>query len=309
MKTHRPSRLAVFAVLAVALLAGCAKSKSDPVAAQTEPVATKAPAKDERWPLTGEIVKIDAARQLLIVHHDEVKGFMPAMTMEFTAAPGDLALAKPGQRIRAEMVNVKDSDFYRLEKIWPADPVAAATVAAGANQLRQDTHARGKNAYREVGETMPDFSLYDQSGRVVQGSRFRGKQIMINFIFTRCPIATMCPASTAKMVTIQRLAREAGVKNLELISVTLDPTFDTPGVLKDYADARGIDSTNFSLLTGPDTAIKDLLTQFGVIAEFEGDLIKHTLATLLIDPQGRIVHRADGSAWESADFVAKMKRE
>ena len=156
---------------------------------------------------------------------------------------------------------------------------------------------------------MPDFSLYDQAGRVVQGARFRGKQIMVNFIFTRCPIATMCPAATAKMIALQRAARDAGVKNLELISITLDPAFDTPGVLKDYADTRGIDTANFSLLTGPETAIKDLLTQFGVIAEFEGALIKHTLATLLINADGKIAHRADGSAWDVADFIAKMKRE
>jgi len=234
---------------------------------------------------------------------------MPAMTMEFLVSAGDIALAKPGQRIRAEMVPSRDSDF-RLEKIWPDERSSAAqTVAAGALQLRQDTHTRGKNAYREVGEVVPDFALYDQSGRVVQSARFRGKQIMINFIFTRCPVATMCPASTAKMMTVQKLAREAGVPNLELVSITLDPAYDTPGVLKEYADLRGIDTANFSFLTGPETAIKDLLTQFGVIAQFQGDILQHTLTTLLVDANGRIAHRADGSQWEPPDFVQRMKRE
>jgi protein SCO1/2 len=264
-------------------------------------------AKEERYPLTGEVIRVEAERKLLVVHHDEIKGYMPAMTMEFVVAPGDLALAKPGQRIRAEMVPVKDGDF-RLEKIWPDDRVTADAVKAGALQLRQDTHARGRGAYREIGETVPGFALYDQSGRVVDSSRWRGKLIMLNFIFTRCPVATMCPAATAKMMSTQKLAKEAGVPNLELISITLDPAYDTPGVLREYADTRGIDTTNFSLLTGPETAIKDLLTQFGVIAEFEGDMIKHTLATLLVDEHGKIVHRADGSGWEPKDFVAKMKR-
>ena len=297
------------------LLSGCSKpaSSSAPTAvAETKsastPTAKPEAPKEDRHPLTGEILRVDSARGVLIVQHDEIKGFMPAMTMEFTAAAGDIALAKPGQRIRAEMVNVKDSDLYRLEKIWPADKVAADTVAAGALQLRQETHTLGKNAYREIGEAVPNFALYDQSGRVVQSARFRGKQIMINFIFTRCPIATMCPAATIKMMNLQRLAREAAVPNLELISITLDPTFDTPGVLKEYADVRGIDTANFSFLTGPETAIKDLLTQFGVIAEFDGAMIKHTLTTLLINADGKIAHRADGSAWEPADFVAKMKK-
>jgi protein SCO1/2 len=201
----------------------------------------------------------------------------------------------------------KDGDF-RLEKIWPDDGADAAAIAAGALALRQDTHNRGKSAYREVGEAAPDFALFDQEGRVVRSARFRGKQVMLNFIFTRCPVATMCPASTQKMITAQKLAREAGVADIEFVSITLDPAYDTPGVLKEYAATRGIDTVNFSLLTGPDVAIKDLLTQFGVIAEFEGDLLKHTLSTLLIDEKGRIVHRFDGSAWEPRDFVAKMRK-
>jgi len=154
---------------------------------------------------------------------------------------------------------------------------------------------------------VPEFALYDQDGRVVQSSRFRGRQIMLNFIFTRCPVATMCPAATAKMVTVQHLAREARVPNLELISITLDPAYDTPGVLKEYALVRGIDTSNFSLLTGPETAIKDLLKQFGVIAQLQGDILQHTLTTLLIDPDGRITHRADGSIWEPREFVQKMR--
>ncbi len=298
MQSHRFARAALLALAVAAGLAGCGK-----------PAPTAAlPARPARWPLTGEIVKVEAARKVLIVHHDEIKGYMPAMTMEFNVSAGDVALLKKGQRIRAEMVDEPGGDLYRLEKIWAVDPAAEAAVAAGANQLRQDTHTRGKNAYREVGEIVPDFALYDQDGRVVQASRFRGKQIMINFIYTRCPVANMCPASTARMMTAQRLARDAGVTNLELISISLDPAYDTPGVLKEYAEVRGIDTRNFSLLTGPETAIRDLLTQFGIIAEFKGEQISHTIAVLLVDARGAIAHRVDGTQWDPQDFVAKMKR-
>lgn len=285
---------------------GCAK-KAEPIVAAESSAGTAPAAADKRYPLTGEIVSIDAARHVLVVQHDEIKDYMPAMTMEFVVAAGDLALAKPGQRIRAEMIPSKGGDF-RLEKIWPDDQAAAAAVTEGAKALRQDTLIRGKNAYREVGEALPDFALYDQAGRVVQSNRFHGKQVMLNFIFTRCPVATMCPAATAKMVNAQQLAREAGVPNIEFVSITLDPAFDTPGVLKEYADLRGIDTGNFSFLTGPESTIKDLLAQLGVIAEFKGDLLTHTLTTLLINQNGQIVHRADGSVWEPKDFVGKMKR-
>lgn len=287
----------------LAMAAGCVKQTG------TDSVASAAAERkpQDRYPLTGEIVRVEADRKVLVVKHDEIKGYMPAMTMEFIVSTADLATAKPGQRIRAEMVAVEGGDF-RLEKIWPDEKVAVDTVAAGAQRLREDTHNRGKNAYREVGEKVPEFALYDQEGRVVQSARFHGKQIMINFIFTRCPVATMCPAATIKMLSVQKLAQEAQVSNLELISITLDPDYDTPSILKEYALVRGIDTRNFSFLTGPDSAIKDLLTQFGVIAEMKGDLLTHTLTTLLIDENGKIVHRTDGSQWEPKDFVAKMRK-
>ncbi|OHE88775.1 MAG: electron transporter SenC, partial [Verrucomicrobia bacterium RIFCSPLOWO2_12_FULL_64_8] len=285
-------------MLTVFALAGCGKKKE---------AAPSAGREESRHPLTGEIVQVNAGRKTLTVMHDKIKGFMPAMTMEFGVADGDLAIAKPGRRIRAELVHTPGGAF-RLEKIWPADAADEGRVDAAARVLRQDTATRGHKAYREIGENLPDFALYDQGGRVVSAGRFRGKQIMLNFIFTRCPVATMCPAATLRMMEVQKAAREAGMKDLELISITLDPEYDTPGVLKDYARLRGIDTANFSFLTGPEAAIRDLLEQFGVVAGFEGGVLRHSLATLLIDAQGRIVHREDGSTWLVDTFVEKMRK-
>jgi protein SCO1/2 len=284
-------------LMGVLVLTSCSRTETSAKKSET----------GKHYALTGEVVSVDAARKVLVVRHDDIPGLMPAMTMEFAVSAGDVAVAKPGQHIRAQLVPVEKGDWH-LEQIWPADALATTAVETQANALRQDTLTRGKGVYREIGEQIPEFALYDQTGAVVQSARFSGKQVMLNFIFSRCPVANMCPASTMKMMSVQKLAREAGVKNIELISITLDPAYDTPGVLKEYAAARGIDTSNFSFLTGPENAIKDLLAQFGVIAEFDGDLLKHTLTTLLINEHGRIVHRADGSAWEPGEFVAKMKK-
>ncbi len=280
------------------LLGGCSRSG-----------APAAPAKPQvpTYALTGEVLSIDAGNHTIRVRHNEVKGLMPAMTMDFPVSSADASLVKAGDKIRGDLVEPKPGEF-QLEHIYLDDRVADDTVAAISRQLNEDTSTRGKSVYREVGETVPDFALYDQNGHVVQMSRFRGKQIMLNFIYTRCPVANMCPAATMKMIETQKLARGAKVDNLELVSITLDPAYDTPGVLKQYAAARGIDTSNFSFLTGPEKAIKDLLAQFGVIAEFQGELLNHTLATLLIDENGKIIYRADGSQWDPKDFVAKMKK-
>jgi len=279
---------------AVLSIAGCSK---EPGSATGE----------RRYPLTGEIMSVDAKRNMLTVRHNAVEGLMPAMAMEFSVSAGDASLARPGEHIRAELV-LENGQTPRLETIWPDDRASVDAVEAGATALREDTHDRGPHPYREVGEKMPDFTLYDQTGRVVQISRFRGKQIMLDFIYTRCPDPNMCPLSTAKMMATQRLSKDAGVTNVEFVSITLQPEYDTPGVLKEYADVRGIDTSNFSFLTGPRGAILDLLNQFGVIAEFQGDFVKHTLATLLIDADGKIIWRDEGSTWDPADFVARMHK-
>jgi protein SCO1/2 len=285
-------------VCASLVLALAACSKRD--AAPSGPV-------EKRYPLTGEIVSVDAEKNVLRVKHDKIDGYMPAMTMDFTVSIGDAKLAKAGQRIRAELVEASDGEF-RLEKIWPADAGENAKVDSAAKTLTQETVALGRGAYREIGERAPQFALYDQDGRVVESQRFRGKQVMINFIFTRCPVAKMCPAAVARFQQTQTLAREAGVKDLELISFSLDPEYDTPGILKEYTIQRAIDTSNYSFLTGPQMAIKSLLQQFGILIEMQGDLLNHTAATLLLDENGRIIHRADGSEWDVKEFVGKMKK-
>ncbi|MBM3856134.1 MAG: copper-binding protein [Verrucomicrobia bacterium] len=99
-------------------------------------------APQERYAITGEIVRLEPERQVLVVRHDEVPGYMPAMTMEFLVSAGELARAKPGQRIRAEMIPSQGGDF-RLEKIWPDErTVEGRTVAAAALQLRTPAASR-----------------------------------------------------------------------------------------------------------------------------------------------------------------------
>jgi protein SCO1/2 len=228
------------------------------------------------------------------------------MTMEFKTGTGDVANARPGQRIRAVMYQAADG--FHLEQVWPVDQATERVVDEAARTLRQDTVTRGTGVFREIGERLPEFALYDQTGAVVQAARFRGRQILLNFIFTRCPDPHMCPAATARMVGLQRQAREAGIANFELVSISLDPEFDTPGVLRDFAEARSIDTSNFTFLTGPERAIKDLLKQLGVETLQAGPLIKHTMATVLIDETGKIVHRVDGSTWDAAEFLSRLRR-
>jgi protein SCO1/2 len=292
--------------LSFLLVTACTKQPS----AETKNNATLSPSisKEKRFPLFGEVLSINLSTNTLTVHHQAILGLMPAMTMEFAVSTTDARLLHSGDNIKADLVILSGTPA-RLEHIWPNERQLSDILTTSAKALREDTNDRGVSAYREVGEIIPNFSLLNQDGKIVESDHFRGKQIMLNFIYTRCPIADMCPLATTKMMATQKLANSNKVSNIEFISISLDPENDTPGVLKEYATARGIDTSNFTFLTGPQGAIRDLLTQFGVIAEFSGDLVKHTLVTLLINSNGKIIWRADGSAWEPQDFTDRMRKD
>lgn len=297
-------RLSLFA--AALLTAACTRTDTPDTTAAVPNHNSTAPAPPATaaaaHPIRGEIVGLDLPRKVLFIHHEEIPGYMPAMTMEFSVAGLDLATVREGQHLTATMGAPVDGIFpltaFKLLNSPADQAVAAATLA-----LRQETFTRGKNPYREIGEAVPSFTLYNQDGRAVSFDTFRGKRVILNFIFTRCPVATMCPASTAKMMSLQAAAKTRGLADLELVSISFDSTYDTPPVLKKYATERGIDTTNFSFLTGPERALRDLLAQFGIIAEPGENIFKHTLATLLIGADGKILYRFDGSTWMPDDFL------
>lgn len=305
----------IFSLLSATLLfSACSrpapKNASDSAApTATNPTANSTAAASHD--IRGEIVSIDLPRKILLIHHEEIPGYMPAMTMEFTAAGIDLATLREGQHLTARMGLPIDGVFpltaFHLIPSSSASTPPDPAITAAALALRQDTFTRGKNAYREIGETAPAFTLYNQDGKPTSFDHFRGKRVVLNFIFTRCPVATMCPASTTKMMALQSAAQKAGITNLELVSISFDSAFDTPPVLKAYADTRGIDTAHWSFLTGPESAIRDLLVQFGVIAEPGENVFKHSLATLLIGADGKIQHRIDGSAWSPDEFLVRLK--
>ena len=289
-------RLSLFAA---ALFAAACTRTDTPV---TTTAASHPTTNPTTHPIRGEIVGLDLPRQVLLIHHEDIPGYMPSMTMEFSVAGLDLATVREGQHLTAPMGAPVDGIFpltaFKLLNSPADQAVAAATLA-----LRQETFTRGKNPYREIGEAVPSFTLYNQDGRAVSFDTFRGKRVILNFIFTRCPVATMCPASTAKMMSLQAAAKTRGLADFELVSISFDSAYDTPPVLKKYAAERGIDTTHFSFLTGPENALRDLLAQFGIIAEPGDNIFKHSLATLLIGADGKILHRVDGSTWMPDDFL------
>lgn len=221
---------------------------------------------------------------------------------------GDARILVEGSRVRGDLVSFGDG--YRLQTIWPDDPVARGTIARLGDELRKDTLQRGSKVFRGVGEYMPRFALYNTDGGLFLSESLKGSYVVMNFIFTRCGNPQMCPAATTRMVELQEMAEAEGIADLRQVSITLDPDYDTPGIFTAYAMDKGIDTASFHLLGGPARIVEDLKLQMGVLSEpDEEEIIRHTMSTALIDPTGRIIYRIPGSMWSPKAFLKQLRKD
>lgn len=262
----------------------------------------------QRHDLTGRVLAVDAERRVIRVHHEAIPGLMPEMTMDFAAPGTDLRAFQAGQRVKARLYEAAKGEFA-LEGLRVAEPEQESLLEEAAFLLQSDTSAREPHVFREIGEDAPYFKLYNQNGEVVSLASYRGQRVVLNFIFTRCPVPTMCAAATTRMMEMQQQARQRGLRDIQFLSISLDPAYDTPAVLKAYAAARGIDTTNFSFLTGPDLAVRSLLAQAGVFVVPSASLWNHTISTLVIDRGGRIADRYEGANWDIGAMLQRLSPE
>ena len=137
-----------------------------------------------------------------------------------------------------------------------------------------------------VGDLFPDFALTDQTGRIVRLSQFRGEPVAVTFLYTRCPIATACPMTTAKFSKLDAMLVDK--KFGELLTVTVDPEHDTPQVLADYAKKAGADPKRWKFLTGDPKAVAEVASRFGILYYADHGQIVHGQGVAVIDPKGRL---------------------
>lgn len=219
---------------------------------------------------------------------------------------GDAAIGYVGQTVRGDL---HQSDAtWRLDDIWPDDATTTATLDETTRRLRYEITEMGRQSYRDIGDQIPNFVLYNQDGQLVRTSSLLGHHCVIDFIFTRCAQPTMCPATTLRMAQLQKALKQAKLADVTLVTVTFDPLYDTPGVLRQYMQAYGIDSANFEFLTGPSDEITALMEEFGILTRTVDGVLQHTNAVLLVSPQGRITYRNDTNLWTAQELLEHLQR-
>lgn len=235
------------------------------------------------------------------------KGLSEGDTEVFKVGIGDAGIDYTGRRIRAEAA--KYGGNWNLEQVFPLDGAGAKGMADVNRRLRQETATMSRRKFVRQGDNLPNFGMINQRGEFVQIRELQGRAFVMNFIFTRCQVPTMCPASSTRMSDLQDQAREEGLDQLDFVTITFDPAFDSPGILALYAEGYGIETDNFHLLTNSDTqVIEDLLRQFGILTMEEDGTINHTMATLLVDQNGRVAFRKEGSKWTVKEFLKEAAK-
>lgn len=196
---------------------------------------------------------------------------------------------------------------YLLHYLWPDERGARIRFDNVNRLLRRDTLSLGDGLIRSVGDQLPPFALYDQDGEIITTDYFDGSATVLNFIFTRCSVPDMCPASTMKMKKLQSLAEKTKVEKVKFLSITLDPLYDSPAVLKQYVQAYGLNEENFRFGTAGKSVIDDLTRQFGLLRKNHESLtIEHTMRTLLVNYRRQIIYQVPGKDWSVEDFLSRL---
>ena len=147
----------------------------------------------------------------------------------------------------------------------------------------------------------PDFALTSQDGAPVKLSDYRGRVVAVTFIFTLC--ADTCPVLTPMMSFVQDQLGEDFGEKIAFVSITVDPERDTPGVLKEYAQAFGANFAGWSFLTGAPDAVHEVTRRYGVFAAKNANGgVDHTFLTSIIDQRGTLRVQYLGVRFDPEEF-------
>jgi protein SCO1/2 len=288
-------------LLCIALLVGCRQAPPSPAASATSQKA---------FTIRGKVVSTDAKHVTL--DGENVPGFMEPMVMDYALKdPSVVSELHPGDRISATVL---------------ADNGAAGQDAGGYTNIRLDdivVIAQARPDYKPpiqyhvptLGDIVPDFNLLNQSGRIIHLDQFKGKVVLLTFSYPRCPRAGFCPRMSHNFADIDKaLSADPALYNqTHLLSISFDPAYDTPEVLRSYGGAYTGRYTNekFAHWDFAAPSAKDIpaLTQFFNVGVTPGDskTLTHSLSTVLIGKDGKIIDWYPTNEWKPSDVLAQIK--
>ena len=276
--------VAVATILSLSPLVGCNSSKKQESGKQ--------------YALKGKVVSIDKPKLSMVVDGEAIPGLMDAMAMPYQVkSPGELDALAVGDVITATVVMNRDDYFVQdIKIVQHAAPPAGGTETAALH-------------VPEVGEAVPDFQLVNQNGKRISLDQYRGKTLLVTFIYTRCPFADFCPRVSGEFAEVNRRLKgdPSLYEKTHLLSISFDPEHDTPKVLRSYGagylEKRAPSFAHWEFAAAPQTDLPEIARYFGVTYKEDSGLITHTLSTAVIGPDGRIFKWYHGSDWKAEDLL------
>jgi len=287
MKKMKHNRLRYTLILGFIFVASCSKQEKSP----TELVT---------FPLRGEVLSLDTVKQRITIAHQEIPNYMIAMTMPFKVRDARLLRGiVPGDSVQGTLA-VSQTESW-LETL----------VVIGKGETPQTMSAEDVVMRRlfKIGEPLPDVLLTNHDGRRIRLSDFRGKVLAITFIYTRCPLPDFCIRMSEHFARLQKILKQHEPLNgkWHLLSISFDPTFDTPKVLKDYGHTYGADFATWDFATESVETILRLANGLDLTLADDEGLIQHNLRTVVVDQEGRLVNITKGNEWTPNEVAQEIR--
>lgn len=242
----------------------------------------------QTYVVSGEVLEVRNDGTVVIAH-DDIEGFMAAMTMPFPVADASMLRGiRPGDKVRGQLVLDGGTRLTKLSVTSAAARVAPPKLAPGQAV--------------PVGAHFPTTPI-----RLAQGGPLRigiGQvgAVVLTFLYTRCPIPEYCPAITARMAALQPQLPP----DTRIVAVTLDPEHDTRRVLADYGATHGAVPGRWDFGLVPTEVLVGLAEKAGLKSHGKGLGISHDILVLVLDQDGLVVARYRDLDWSLDDLLASL---
>jgi protein SCO1/2 len=259
------------------------------------------PLPQQRFDLRGKVVAVNKNEGTMTLAHEAIPGYMAAMTMDYPIKDKwAFDVLKPGQTVRATLVVASD-------RAWLEGIVVREEAKPDSNSLAPPESAR-----TPLGQDVPDFPLVNQDGKRIHLHQYHGKALLLTFIYTRCPLPDYCPLMSKNFAQIMEQVRSDPKlsPSTHLLSISIDPEYDTPAILRAYAldvarNPHPFDHWEFA--TGTPDQVRKVAEFFGLNYWAESGQTVHALVTALIGSDGKVIQIYRGNDWQPAQVVNDLR--
>jgi len=251
----------------------------------------------------GFIQNIQDEGRTLIIDHEEMPGYMSAMTMPFHVKdPNESKDLTTGNEI---LFTYKVEEFSS----W----VEAIEKTGNQKEVPKGPQQNDQSSsLLKIGDPFPYFELIDEYGNKLQLKDYQGHVLALTFIFTRCPVPDYCPAMMRNFKEVDEMLRSdsSAPENYRLLTVSFDTKFDTPDVLNTYGNQFKKDNDNWNLAGSSDAqTIRSIGDAVGLkFSTSQTSIYSHNLRTVVLDQDGNITQIFTNENWKANELVEEIKR-